>query len=112
MDPRSSTSEWECDSLPYPLVRACRKIGLRDPEDVRWCRLSHVQNPRPRWRDLFRLGTWKVLLGLREPGPMHCCCGLPLPLLERYTFTLKSGRQEYFLLGQCETCRAIYWEEP
>ena len=29
--------EVECDAPPYPIVRACRKLGLIAPEDVRWC---------------------------------------------------------------------------
>jgi hypothetical protein len=109
---RLNTAEFECDSLPYALVKACRKIGLRDPEDVRWCRLSNFRSRIPGWRDLFSLRTWKALFGLWENGRRGCTCGQQLPVLEKYTFTLKCGRQEDYLLGQCSVCRAIYWEQP
>jgi hypothetical protein len=108
---RSNTVGFECDSLPYPLVKACRKVGFCDPEDVRWCRLSHLRPRAPGWRELFSLRTWKALFGLREVD-RRCSCGRHLPTLERFTFTLKSGRAEEYLLGQCGACRTIYWEEP
>ncbi len=109
---RSSTIDFACDSLPYPLVRACRKVGFNNPEDVRWCRLCNVRNRQPAWRDLLSLRGWKMLFGRHQADFSRCSCGRKLPRLEKYTFMLSSGRQEDYLLGQCAACRAIYWEEP
>lgn len=105
--------EIDCDSPSYVIVRACRRIGLRDPEDVRWCRLRHVQTPRFRWRDWFSLKGLKRLLGWSKPPQQQTCvCGEPLPPLTRYAFTYRNGVEESYLLGQCTRCRTIYWETP
>ncbi len=100
-----------CDAPEYPLVRACRKVGFRDPEDVRWCRLSHFRPGKPGWRGLFNVRTWKALLGIGETRQTHCSCGQELPVLEKYTFTFSSFRQVHYLVGQCRGCRTIFWEE-
>jgi hypothetical protein len=34
-----------------------------------------------------------------------------LPVMERYTFTLVSGAQSSYFIGQCSRCLAIYWDE-
>src|SRR5437868_7926718 len=97
--------EFCCDAPPYNIVRACRMIGLRSPEDVRWCRLSPFigTSPKPQ--------SWRMLLGMTRPEEGACTCGQKLPLLERYTFTLISGNQSSYFLGQCSRCRSIYWDQ-
>jgi hypothetical protein len=34
-----------------------------------------------------------------------------LPEMANYIFTLDTGREIAYLLGQCSRCHAIYWEE-
>jgi hypothetical protein len=76
-----------CDAPPYPVVRACQRLGFRDPQDVRWCRANHFAAPR------------------------SCACGQTLPPLESYTFTFVTGNQASYLLAQCRRCQSIYWEK-
>jgi hypothetical protein len=112
MSQRLYAIDLACDSIPYPLVKACRQVGFQDPEDVRWCRVSHIRKRHPSWRDFFHLGTWKALFGRgRATGP-SCTCGQELPELATYAFTLNTGREEHYLLGQCSRCRTMVWEEP
>jgi hypothetical protein len=105
--------EVECDSPSYIIVEASRRIGLRDPEDVRWCRLRHFLSEPPSWRELLSLQGLKHVLGLSDRKKHKCClCGQPLPCLARYAFTYNTGNEESYLLGQCSRCRTIFWEEP
>jgi hypothetical protein len=104
--------EIECDSPSYAVVEASRRIGLRDPEDVRWCRLSHFLSEPTSWRELLSLQGLKQLLGLADRKKHKTClCGQPLPCLARYAFTYNSGAEESYLLGQCGRCRTIFWEK-
>ena len=32
-----------CEAPPYPIVQACHMIGIKRPEDVRWCRMSQFR---------------------------------------------------------------------
>jgi len=105
------TIELECDAPQYSIVQACRALGFRSPEDVRWCQVpSALAGPKPphRW---FSWGFLKSLLGRREPRPASCRCGQPLPHLDSYTFFLDSGAKQLLLLGQCSRCRTIFWRE-
>jgi len=103
----------ECDCPPYPIVEAAQRVGVRDPADVRWCRLSHFLNEPPTWRELFSLQGWKSILGIgRQQRARSCVCGQPLPCLARYAFTYNTGSEESYLLGQCGRCRTVFWEEP
>src|SRR5947209_6856744 len=103
--------ELQCDAPSYPVVRACRRVGVESPEDVRWCRLTHFLNQAFGWKGLFHPLTWKKLLS-RAHGDEQCCsCGEKLPNLDRVTFTFTTGREESYLLGQCVRCRTVFWEE-
>ena len=99
-----------CDAPSYSIVKACRMVGVRTPEDVRWCRLSHFRKGRHARLDLFSLQTWKFLLGM-SPENSACSCGQELPRLEEYTFTSVSGKETRYLIGQCARCRTVFWEE-
>jgi hypothetical protein len=113
MSNRPQPLEIDCDAPPYSIVRACHRIGIRSPEDVRWCRLRHAPGRRPgRPRELFNLQAWKAFLGIDEAERPACSCGQALPKMEMYTFTLLSGRQRHYFLGQCARCLCVYWEEP
>jgi hypothetical protein len=103
--------EVHCDAPAYPVVRACRRVGIREPEDVRWCRISHFLNQMGGWKGLFHPLTWKKLLGRGEAGEKTCSCGERLPTLEKVTFTFTTGREESYLLGQCSRCATVFWEE-
>ena len=39
MSSQQGPLEIDGDAPPYHIVRACRQLGFRDPEEVRWCRL-------------------------------------------------------------------------
>jgi hypothetical protein len=85
-------------------------IGIIDPEDVRWCRLSHFCEERSQHKELFHLRTLKTLLSGAEEKVTRCSCGRELPKLERYTFTFLNGREVDYLLAQCGGCRTVFWE--
>lgn len=100
--------EVRCDAPPYAIVRGCRQIGVRSPEDVRWYRLSHffLEHSKEHPMVLFRL------LGMgQRVGPPVCTCRENLPDLDRVVFTLSSGTQVSYLIGQCSRCRTVFWEE-
>lgn len=103
--------EIDCDAPSYAIVRACHRVGVRTPEDVPWYRFGHFVNGHggrkavPGLRDLF-----SRLLGHR-PRRTDCSCGRPLPEPALCMFFLASGGQESYLIGQCERCRTVYWDE-
>ena len=99
-----------CDAPPYAIVRACRRIGVRNPEDVRWCRLRH--GPKKPWPELFSPRAWKNFLAGAEPGNPRCICGQDLPEPVRCTFTFANGKEVDYLIGQCGRCQTIFWDEP
>ena len=109
---RARPIEIDCDAPSYSIVKACHLFGLKTPEDVRWCRLrnfvpsAHGRRPR-----LFDLQSWKALLGMSEPREAGCFCGGERPKVERYTFTYVTGRQAHYLIGQCQRCHTVFWEE-
>jgi hypothetical protein len=100
----------QCDAPTYAVVRACRNVGIRDPEDVRWCHTGHFFNEVAERGMLgpFHFLAWQSLLGRSEKT---CSCHTRLPLLERFTFTFSSGREETYMLGQCACCGTVFWEE-
>ena len=89
--------EFVCDAPAYPVVQACNRLGLESPEDVRWCRLRNLV-AESFWRSSAKGGN--CLCGQRVPDLMHC------------TFTYANGTEETYILGQCERCRTILWDEP
>ena len=103
--------EVTCDAPSYPVVRACRRVGIRAPEDVRWWRMSHFLSQAAGWKGLFHAATWKNLLRRPQPDERTCTCGAKLPTAERVTFTFTTGREESYLLGQCARCGTVFWEE-
>lgn len=101
-----------CDAPPYSVVKACRTLEMRSPEDVRWCRMSYFMNRQPGWRDVLSRQSWKSILGMNQPPDgKKCNCGHDLPALTKYTFTYITGQEASYFLGQCPHCRTIFWEE-
>ena len=96
-----------CDAPPYPVVRACRRLGFRDPEDVAWHRLgAPADGPRP--------GTLQAVIAVltfARPSWARCACGDDLPVLEPCAFARGDGHTEYYRIGQCHRCRTISWVE-
>ena len=111
MSKRLGPLDVECDSPPYAVVRACHRIDLHTPEDVRWCRMSHHLAAQGGWRDFLGHEPFKSLLGVQHHSDKPCVCGGRLPMLERCTFTFNTGRQVCYLMGQCRRCRTIFWDE-
>jgi hypothetical protein len=108
MSSRLGPLDVSCDAPPYSIVTACHRIGMESPEDVPWFRLSHLVGQHSLWRQLLRLPPWRALSAAND---RNCRCGRVLPQLEHYTFTLLSGEERFYFLGQCDRCHAIYWEE-
>jgi hypothetical protein len=102
--------EIDCDAPPYSIVRACRKLGMREPEDVRWCHKGR-RSRRPQGLIQLFSPLWGHLMGHEPPGGTLCVCGYPLPMLESYSFTFLSGEQVEYEMGQCPHCRTIHWEK-
>jgi hypothetical protein len=100
-----------CDAPPYPIIQACNRIGLHRPEDVRWCRMSHLMSKHDGRGESIGHHGWRVLLGTGKSGPMGCDCGQPLPGLEKCTFTFITGREVSYMMGQCTRCHAVFWED-
>jgi hypothetical protein len=111
MADRSSSFNIDCDAPAYSIVHACQRVGLQSPEDVRWCRVSHFRKSAGHRRDMFDPRNWGSMLGLAEGHEGKCNCGKEMPKLEKYTFTLMSGKELNYYLGQCGGCRTIFWEE-
>jgi hypothetical protein len=111
MSNRLGPIEIQCDAPPYGIVRACRRLGVRAPEDVRWFRVGQVPVRPLRWTEVLRQ-PWKLFLGgTTQPDAGSCPCGADLPRLERCTFTLASGKTKAYRIGQCRRCQTIFWEE-
>jgi hypothetical protein len=109
---RLGTIHVECDAPPYAVVSASRQLGLRSPEDVRWCRLSRFLHNCTGWRLILNPRAGRLLLGRLGRGRVVCSCGRDLPNLQRFTFPSSAGRQMCYLLGQCDRCRTVFWESP
>jgi hypothetical protein len=111
MSSRLGTLDIECDAPSYPIVRACRKLGMHMPEDVRWCRRSRARPRESGWRSFLASPFWGHLLGRDEASERTCVCGNPLPELECYAFTFHTGEEVEYQMAQCSRCRTIYWEK-
>jgi hypothetical protein len=110
MSKSSGPLDAECDAPSYAIVQACQRLGFHSPADVRWCRLSHLRRYPLAWRQLFRR-PWRFLLGMTRASIKTCFCSQPLPALEMCTFTLISGKEIPYLIGQCGRCHTIFWDE-
>jgi hypothetical protein len=103
--------EISCDAPPYAIVRACGRVGMQAPEDVRWLRLSQFLSEHAGWPKTLSSQSWRILLEMSPPGVPTCTCGQKLPTLEKCTFTFLAGNEVSYLMGQCGRCRTVYWDE-
>lgn len=101
-----------CDAPPYTIVRACESLDFQSPLDVRWCRLGHFLLNPPKKKGPLTEQFKKLFFGSESHAEICCSCGHHIPRLESYTFLLLSGKQVYYLLGQCSRCHTIFWEKP
>jgi hypothetical protein len=100
-EPHLGPLEVDCDAPLYSIVRATRQLGINRPEDVRWC---HMKN-------LGRQSPWQHFLSsVSQARGSTCSCGEPLPVMDLCRFTLSSGDQVSYLLGQCRRCDTVFWE--
>jgi hypothetical protein len=101
-----------CDAPPYPVVQACSQIGFDSPEDCRWCRMSHRLGINAAIRHIAKFAPWNIFQATSPQGTSLCSCGEMLPPLACFIFSLDTGQEIAYSLGQCSRCRTIYWEEP
>jgi hypothetical protein len=109
MPSRLGPIEIVCDAPPYSIIQACSRIGIRNPEDVRWCRMSHFIAEADSF-DPIHLHPWRSFLGVAKGGRVNCSCGQALPSMEKCTFTFITGREVSYFIGQCQRCRTVFWE--
>ena len=111
MSHRLGRLDIDCDCPPYPIVRACRQVGIEAPEDVRWCRLHH-EVPRPGGPPpTGLLGLLWAVAGARGPG-VRCRCGAPQPALRVFRMIYSTGETACYLLGQSDCCHTGFWDQP
>jgi hypothetical protein len=108
---RQGPTDIDCDAPPYPIVRACQRLGFQSPLDVRWRRMKHFLKGRGGRGGVLGFHPWLWLFGGGQPPEAACACGQPLPPMELYTFTVASGKEAHYLLGQCCRCRTMLWDE-
>jgi hypothetical protein len=100
-----------CDAPPYSIIQACQRVGIKTPEDVRWCRMTHLDSGDFAKEEPANVRAWKYFLGMGAGSRGACSCGERLPNLEKCTFTFITGRELSYYLGQCQRCRSVYWDE-
>ncbi len=100
-----------CDAPPYGVVRACEKCGFHSPLDVRWSHMSRFLSAAGQRQGNVGIRLWQWLLGKRKARVTTCTCGQPLPALKQYGFTFLSQKVRDYLLGQCQRCRTIFWDD-
>ena len=99
-----------CDAPPYEVVQACRRVGVRSPEDVRWLRMSEFRTRQDRSQRGPSMRFWKMFWKKSEHAAGTCTCGQPLPALRPVVVTFKPGEKAYVVLGQCSSCHSIFWD--
>jgi hypothetical protein len=99
-----------CDAPPYCVVRACRGVGIRSPEDVRWLRMSTFRGRSPGHARGVVCYLRALFRGASQPASRTCTCGRALPELGTTVVAVDEGEQVAYLLGQCARCRTVFWD--
>jgi hypothetical protein len=101
----------ECDSPPYNIVKASAQVGLRTPEDVRWCRKPSPPRKAPAGWSALPGRIWKLLFAFGLPeGEEECVCGRLVTERFPVLFRSQSGAEACYTLTQCDNCRTILWD--
>lgn len=100
----------QCDAPHYAVVQACHSIGLKTPEDVRWCKRTHFLVQQ---KALESVATQPLqrLANAALRGLDTCSCGHALPLMQGFTFTFTTGEEISYSLGQCSRCHTVFWDD-
>jgi hypothetical protein len=109
MSGRLAPVELCCDAPPYEAVRACEKLGLHSPLDVRWMRVGNLRKHRRGPARSLGARWWAWLRGRRHAG-RSCGCHRRLPEMRWYRFVYPAAECDY-VLGQCRRCSTVYWDE-
>jgi hypothetical protein len=101
----------ECDAPPYEIVQASGQVGIRSPEDVRWCRRpSPARNTAAGWRAVTgRIWNLLFAFGISD-SEETCLCGNHLPERFPVLFRWPSRGDSCCTLTQCGRCRTVFWE--
>jgi hypothetical protein len=100
-----------CDAPSYWIVRACRDLGIRTPEDVRWLRLSAFKRRAPAPAPGGVAGFVAGLFGRAGAPPgAGCTCGARLPEPSASLIVVDAGEALGFRIGQCPRCRTVFWD--
>ncbi len=100
-----------CDSPPYPVVQACRRLGFYSPEDVRWLRTDEFGTPPDPGQQGSSMRVWKMLWKRERRQARTCTCGEPWPVPRLVSFTFNTGDKAAYFLAQCGRCRTVFWDE-
>jgi hypothetical protein len=101
-----------CDAPPYPVVQACRYIGIQSPEGVRWLRMNSFRNWQPSGHQGLLSHSWKMFWKTGERAARTCTCGQTLPELRLVLVTFNTGNNAFYLVAQCSRCRSVFWDAP
>jgi hypothetical protein len=99
-----------CDAPSYWIVRACRDVGIRTPEDVRWLRASVFQYGKPgpvRGLASFVVDLFRTPVA--QPGG-RCTCGARVPELTASLVVIEGSETSALRVGQCSRCRTVFWD--
>jgi hypothetical protein len=100
-----------CDAPLYEVVKACGRIGMRSPEDVRW-RRQRVPNGESVKRQSVAGRLWRLLFAFGLPEVEEKCrCGNVLPERRSIRLHTLAGSEIRYTLAQCGRCRTIVWDE-
>jgi hypothetical protein len=99
-----------CDAPVYEVVQASGRLGMRSPEDVRWCRKSAPKSDVSGRKSLAGR-IWRLLFAFDVPDVEETCgCGHTLPERRFVVLRRRSGSEVRYSLTQCGRCRTIHWE--
>ena len=100
------------DLPPAPIVEACERIGFLGSKDVGWSKVSTLHSSRSGWftRLANRVAASRQYPGAAKCPEIECTCGEHYVLLLKYRFTLDTGAQLDYRIGQCERCGTIHWD--
>jgi hypothetical protein len=105
----TSKLEWDCP--PPPVMEGCERIGIIAASAGGWSRVSEVGTLRSGWLGHLatRFSSNRGHAGKRREAA--CTCGEHIVLLVKYRFTLDTGEQLDYWIGQCERCQTILWDD-